>query len=517
MVLVFWAITPLQSAQLGTGSVIHSSYLEIVNRSELVPVAQQENLLDSEVLNTMYSIAWLEQPYPEFMLQDRAFLPFYPAESSNFTAIPGTNLTATTTELSTELDCWPASEIVQNKRFGRSTYDILSGKGCNASVSMLTSEGFTMFYIGYYSSPYSSYWLGSNVCPETEDNKHQFLATFAKTPDNYTELMSESKDLPQYDITASFCQPHYFKQKVLVTVDANTLKPHPDSVQPLGSRETLADTEFNRTAFEFLLGNGMGEEVKTRDFPYNFVVEQNPKIKGRDLIKPVSNMVGFVVADDDRNTSDYKDHELLQAAYNHAHQHLFSVAVSQLLVNGTDVGNSTATKTSQMSGIVVSRPISAVLEALLGVVVLFTALVLWFSRSAKSSLPFNPSSIDRVADIVRESPQLSDFFCSVGNGDEDSLVKATEGKRFRLVRKDVTVTPEITVDHSVDETAAQDHHAPKGYYVPVKPLFFRIEIGIAFIIGVLGVLGGLGYLKWAEVKFNGILIFCSLQRGLANV
>ncbi|KAF4120542.1 Protein of unknown function (DUF3433) [Geosmithia morbida] len=491
------------SAQLGTGSVNHSSYLELVNRSELVPVAQQEDLLGPEVLNLMYPISWLNQSYPEFMLPDKAFLPFYPEESSNLTAIQGTNLTAATTQLWTELDCWPAADISVhggNGSIGNSTFDIDSGRGCKTNMAIPIAEGYSMLYVGYYSSPYSDFYLGTTDCPETPDHKHQFLAIWAHATGDLEYWNSASN----VDITGAFCQPRYFKQEVLVTVDASTLRPYRGSAKPLGAQETLADSEFNRTAFEFLLGNGMSETMKTRDYPFNFVVEQHPKLEGRDLIQPVSNMVGFALAGQELNTTDYADQETLQRAYNDAHQHLFSVAVNQLLVNGTELGNSTATATRPMSGIIVSRAISAALEALLVVVAIATALILWLARSTRSNLHANPSSIDRIADIVRESPELADFFCSISHADEDSIVKATEGKKFRLIRDNPATAPRIIVDSSVDPAEKQDSEASDGYYVPVRPLFLRIEIGVAFVIAVLGVIGGLGYLKWAEVHFHGL-------------
>lgn len=503
MVLIFWAITPLQSAQIGTGSVNHSSYLGIVNRSELVPVAQQEDLLGPEVLYSMYPISWLDQPYPEFMLESTAFLPFYSEKTTNLTTIKGTNLTAATTQLSTELACWAAEASVHEGSLGMgsTTFDISSGRGCKTNMAIPVAEGYSMFYVGYHDSPYSDFWLGTaKDCPKTPENEHLFLATWSEATGNLS-----AKDASyNVNLTGSFCQPSYFKQNVLVTIDAATRRPYGDSVTPLASREALTDSEFNRTAFEFLLANGMSEIMKERDHPFNSVLEQHPKLRGRDLRMPVSNMVGFALAGQDRNTTDYYDREILHAAYNRAHQHIFSVAVSQLLTNTSNFDNSTATGVYPMSGIVVSRPISAALEALLLLVAIFTAIIMWISRSAVSHMHANPSSIDRVADIVRESPQLSDVFCNVSSADEDSLKSAIQDKRFRLVRDDLTAPPKIVVEDCPDAEKEQDNERPKGYYIPVKPLFLRVEIGIAFIVAVAGVLGGLGYLKWAEVQFKGL-------------
>ncbi|KAI6782432.1 Protein of unknown function (DUF3433) [Emericellopsis cladophorae] len=188
MVLIFWAITPLQSAQLGTNEVKLTETRDLDARAQLLPIAEQRDVLDSKILHTGYAIAWLEQQYPPFMTPTEAFLPFYATKNSPVQ--PGASWTAETTRLTTELDCWPA-EIMRNTFSGgetSNTHDFLNGQG--------------------YIDPFS-------------------------------------KDTGPYNITGLFCQTSYFKQQVLLTVDANTHKPVENTVETIGAKEILSGNEFN--------------------------------------------------------------------------------------------------------------------------------------------------------------------------------------------------------------------------------------------------------------------------------
>ncbi|KAG9250888.1 uncharacterized protein F5Z01DRAFT_335474 [Emericellopsis atlantica] len=500
MVLIFWAITPLQSAQLGTGAVKLTEPRGLATRSRLLPVDEQTDMLDSKILHAGYAIAWLEQQYPPFTTPTEAFLPFYATE--NAPTQPGANWTAETTRLTTELDCWPA-ELVLDPNFAADqdrTYNFLNGQGCNTTVTIPKAENISMFYMGYHNSPYSNFWLENKACPLDPNVEQQFLATWAHASPS---LGNDS--VWDYNVTALFCQSSYYQQQVQLTVDATTLKPHENSVSPTGPKEALADSDFNNTAFKFLLANGMPQEMKERDYPDTFVVDQHTKLKSRGLWTPVSNMVGYALSAEDRPSEEYSNPETLAQAYLSAHQSLFSVAASHMFTNHTRQDDDSADVTFTMYGIVVNRSISAALEALLLVIALFTAFILWLSRGAYSNLHANPSSISRVAEVLRDSPQMVDLLCSVDNGDEEALKIVLGESRFRLLWSDDSSTPFIQVrEAELSSPKPSSAIAPKGYYSPVKPAALRLASGIAFIIAILAMMVGLGYLKWAELKYTGL-------------
>lgn len=495
MMIVFWAITPLQASHLDVDKVSITETREIVSRSQLLPVADQLDLLGPEILNNGYAVAWLNQSYPPFTTPQEAFLPFY-VDGAELPIESEQNWTATTTRFSTELSCWSA-DISHHDGASQETWDFLNGHGCNVSVPIPYSGNYSMLYMGYRPSPYSSYALESPQCPPTENSTHQFLAIWARTihlPDGLSY---------KYDLTGAFCQTDYFKQPVVLTVDAERRRPDQAAVEAVGPRERLLDSEFNRTAFEFLLGNGMPEQVPEKDIPFRIVLDQHHKLLGRNLTVPVSNMVGYALASQDWHAREYSGLETLQQVYEEAHKYLFSLAINRLLVNDTEVSNHTATATFNMVGIVVSRTISAVLEALLLLVAVFIAVVIWMVSRASSSLDVNPSSISRIAEIFGNSPQLLDSLCSVDNADEKSLLEAVSNDRFRLTWNSDRQHVEVTRENGSVIGQDRQTDVPRGYYEPVRPMALRRGTGVAFVAAVTAAIAGLAYLKWAEIKFTG--------------
>ncbi|KAM5342421.1 hypothetical protein ACJ41O_013387 [Fusarium nematophilum] len=499
MVIVFWLLTPLQSALLGTGVVKQTEVTTIGNRSQLLPMSQHEALLDPEFLNTGYAVGWLNQPFPAFTTSKYALLPFY-AEKSPAPAKVESNLTAVTTKLWTELKCWPA-EMVRDGPRSKASFFFLNGQGCNTTVAFNPTAHSKMLYIGYSSSPYSDLWIGGPSCPKTANSTHQFLAIWSKATPVSGSLT------PNFNITALFCQPQYYKQQVLATVKSSDFEPDRDSVQPVSPRQILSDREFNSTAFEFILANGMADRPIVRDFPFNIVVEQHPRLNYTNFTQPVSNMVGFAVAGKDLPGDSYSDPEVLQKAYYDAHQYLFSIVVNKLLTNETEMPNRTASTEYFLSGVIVSRAFATTLDCLLVVIAAFAAVILWFCRKAPSNLPMNPSSISRYIDLFRNSADILASFRSMDNATEECLLDKYKGDRFRL---------RDSGDHShttvlMDGTGSRDWQADerkcstqRGYYDPVRPWVLRRGSGALFVAVLIGAVIFLSYLKQQEARLNGL-------------
>ncbi|RGP79987.1 hypothetical protein FLONG3_1931 [Fusarium longipes] len=503
MVIVFWALTPLQSALLGTGIVKQTNEINITNRSQLLPVSEHVTVLDPSFLNTGYAIAWLGQQFPPFTTADYALLPFYPDTSSeianygsNITA--SSNLTAETTKLWTELNCWPAGIARYGPR-AKEEFNFFNGQGCNTTAGFGITDKRRMYYIGYFTSPYSDFQIATPFCPRTPDSIHQFLAIWAKP------IPVDWDPYPSFNISAMFCQPRYFKQKVLATVKADTFEPDTASIKELGPKETLTDKEFNTTAFEFLLGNGMAQTPIEKDYPFMAVVEQHPRLNQSGFQFPVSNMVGFALAGRDLHADEYVHHDNLHKAYNEAHRYLFSVAVTALLINSTNFSNNTASIDYFMTGVIVSRTFAIAVECFLLVVAIFTALVLWFSRSTPNNLPLNPSSIRRYIDLFGNSPEVLGAFKPVDYTDEKGLLEEFKMDGFQMIPKDDGKSAEVLLHSRIRATESYDKSVQRGYYDPVKPLVLRRWIGFLFIAALIGAMGFLSYLKQQESLLNGLI------------
>ncbi|GKU16650.1 unnamed protein product [Fusarium langsethiae] len=499
MVMVFWLLTPLQSALLGTEVVTQIESVKIGIRSQLLPVEDQMSRLDPEFLNHGYATGWLGQPFPPFMTSKYALLPFHVDHDQ---AIPSTktNLTAETTKLSTELKCWPAEiyNAYQQPDTGR---EFLDGKGCNVTLNMqMSMKNFSMYYVGYYTNPYADYCLGGPSC-QTKNAPHQFLAAWVERE------RVPGERIPRFNITGLFCQPTYYKQRVLAKVKSSTYEPDTDAMEAISIKEILTDKEFNSTAFEYLLANGMADDISVRDYPFNTVVEQHPRLNGTGLALPVSNMVGYALAGRNNPTTDYSSPDFLAKVYNEAHQYLFSLAVNQLLVNETKMENNTATVDYELTGIVVSRLFATCVECLLAVIASFTASILWLCRAAPSNLPMNPSSITRYIDIFRSSPELLESFSSMDNATEEALFEDFRQDNVRLLLDSKSKNTQVLIDKFIQRSSDsqnRSHDSPKGYYDPIQPLALRPWSGLLFVLALVGTIIGLSYLKQQEKALNGL-------------
>ncbi|POR36025.1 Uncharacterized protein TPAR_03767 [Tolypocladium paradoxum] len=502
MMIIFWLITPLQSSIFGTGTVFRTQPVTLMNRSQLLPMADQVSLLGPEVLNIGYAIGWLGQTYPPFTAPEYALLPYYVAKDPAPTTSEA-NWTATTTKLSTEITCWPA----QVTRKGKSTeYYFLNGQGCNATIPLPGPLSYTMQYVGYYSSAYSDLFLAGPDCPETPDSIHQFLAIWARS-DPALDIMT----YPDLNITARYCQSHYYKEQVVASVRARDLLPDTSALQTVSERQPLTESEFNSTAFEYVIANGMdwGAEVAIRDAPFYFVIDQHLRLIKYNLTYPVATMAGYALAGQNLSMDEYSDPTTLDKAYNRAHQYLFSVAVSRLLVNETTFSNRTASSTFPLSGVIVSRVFSAVVEGLLVLSTVLTFFLLWLCHKAPSKLRSNPNSISRLSEIFRNSPETLEVFRTVDNANEKSLLELFRNETFRLSYRDGPAEGKdnlqieiITEPDSRQET--QELETQESYYDPIRPFALTRKTGFIFIFILLSAIAVISWLKSVEVAQTGL-------------
>ncbi|CAG2008151.1 unnamed protein product [Fusarium graminearum] len=506
MIMVFWLLTPLQSALLGTQVVRQTQVANITSRSQLVPLSQQVALLDPEILNNGYAVGWLGQPFPPFTTSKYALLPFH-IDDNPAPAKVATNWTAETMKLSTELACWPAA-IHQNEPKETLAYSFLNGQGCNTTVNMRRAVNYTMYYMGYYTDPHADYCIGNPYCPKTENSSHQFLAIWARQADMLGTVETiPTYAIPKFKISAIFCQPTYYKQRVLAKVQSSDFQPDTEHIRAVSERELLTEEEFNSTAFEYLLAAGVTENIITRDYPLSRVVEQHPRLNSTGLTKPVSNMVGYALAGRDLPITDYESLDTLQRVYNEAHQYLFALAVKRLLTNGSEITNNTASVDYFLTGVVVSRVFATSVECLMAVVAIFTGLILWFCHTSPSQLPMNPSSISKYLEIFRSSPECLQALSALDNADEKTLFDEFRQDQLRLTYDEETKDTKVFIEKFIGDALraeSRDSTSQKGYYDPVRPLALRRWSGLLFLLALTGAMAGLSYLKQQEKDLNGL-------------
>lgn len=505
MMLIFWAITPLQSAIFGTQSVTLTEQVSMVDGAQLANLSQQLDAMDSSILNDAYAITWLGQPYPEFTTAQHAFLPLQPVnERESF--LPGETWTTTATALSTDLDCWPAIVMpaIVNEIELTDTYIFDNGQGCSASLGLFSAArntyndsnpDYLVLYVGYYMEAHLDWYLQSPDCDLSAS--HQFLAITGRRP-----LLSDV-----VNVTGLFCEPRYMKQNVSVTISAQDRRPIESSIVALDDPQLLSETEFNATAFAYLLGTGVSPKEMRRDYPRDRVPDQYPALIETDLAWPITNLVGFAIGDMNYSLSDLGNSTALHEVFSNAHKKIFSAAFPSFLET---IERSASTKAGSIQyvlyGTVVSRPIALTLEVLLILVGALVGAILALSTRTHSNLRKNPTNIGSLLEIFRESDSLLKNFASKDRYDDAGLHKSSHQDRYALACADtlgrrnlhIELLPPTTSGGPV-EKVPENRVSPTASHAALRPLN-----GVTFVGTLLGGMAVLLYLKRQEQLLGGL-------------
>ncbi|OTA07793.1 hypothetical protein A9Z42_0087130 [Trichoderma parareesei] len=506
MVLIFWMVTPLQSSCLGTGSVLMNNTVSMSAPSVFMDPLTQATDMDQSVMNSGYAITWLERPYPAFTAPDYALMPFQPAQPVEGNVA---NFTGTTTKYWTDLKCWPAE--VEQTYSGPSmyantmgTYNFINGMGCNASkiVARSLSSEHQMMYIPYQDSAWGEVAL-SWTC--SDDAFNQFLATWLHF-DNSTNSS---------DISALFCETSYYKQNVSASVQLPGFVPVDDSITPLSPPEPLQVTEFNTSAFEYLVGNGMTSVFVDKDYPFTHLLDLNTHLEGFGLPYPFSPMLGIMVGLQNYTIEAYQNKTLLGDAYRMAHRLMFSVAFHSMLVNSTASDLTDGNVFVVKYGIIVSRVFTALVEGGLALVTILTIVLLWVCHGNPTLLSSDPASLGSLIALIQKSPRLLKTFNGKGNLTAGQLKEQLGDCRFKLfcqcqdasgpTRLELLETPSQAEAQPSGENSGRAGSDQTGHYLPIKPFALRKVVGLVFAVCLCAAVAVISYL-WHQNSVLGGLV-----------
>lgn len=332
MLMVFWIITPLQSAIFNTGTVTRSRISSMGTTASLIPIQTQVNLLNAGFLNTAYGVSWLSQKLPAFTTAEDAVLPFQPTSDIS-SILPTETWITTASAYSTNLTC-----TLANITLNPLSYTFDNGEGCivpdialpdanhisqiSNADSATQSSDYMLLYVGYYNNAQVDYSLQNPNC--SLDYSNTFLALFA--PSSSRTAVGVYSNL-----TALFCSTSYHKTDVSVTVNASSHAIVDWSVLQHGTAIALPTDVFNTSAFEYILGSGVNPTDARANLPDISVLEQYQRLKNYSLTWPVSNMVGFAMALNPLEMQDLAKPAILQTAFQSAHQLLFTTAFKALV------------------------------------------------------------------------------------------------------------------------------------------------------------------------------------------
>ena len=476
MLLVFWGVTPFQSAifVLTLQNVTH--VVDVSQYPSLVPVSEQSTTLDEDFMNRAYDILWLNAPVPAFMTHQLALSPFNLSQTTGIKSLTGT-LTAFTNAFWTDLEC-KAAVFAPTPRTTPDTYTFFDDASCSTTVHFACLSGqlpnhHIMMYITNWSNIVVEQVLQVDSCPSAS---HEFLAIAADTSQGNRSLV------------AQFCSPKYYSQAIKATVNL------PDyqviSTEPSRPATVLNENILNITHFEYLLGHDENGFFQTSDYPNQNTNQQDLKIAQYNISFPWQKMVGFALGNKNISVQEYLDPQKMQQGYEAAHQLLFALAVGQLLGNETSLRS--ATLTVQTKAISVVRGFAIGVEAALVCVALATLALIIITWDRPNKLRGDPASISDLMKLLPDAEHRDPLFLNSGGLNSVELDAKFHGERFWLDYADASSMVPTILHVDSARTGKRRLLSKKSTHsthsaTRVRPFELRYPVGIFFTSVLLSI------------------------------
>lgn len=368
-----------------------------------------------------------------------------------------------------------------------------------------------------------------------------FLAVWAQSD---AEKSHDPDSMQWENMTGVSCRPSYHTRLVTATVNASTLAVisvvPSDAWQP----RSLNDESFvlNTTLFEELANNGgipyKSPKSRTAGRPDTRFgnmadlskVQQvqkltmfNISITSQSKEHSERSIVPYALAASKAGFEGLRDPVQLQAAFQEAHQVLFSAAVSYLMVDSTlDSGKSNMTlegiRRDLPEAVVYVRAFAIAVEACLGVVAFLTCALWFYYRKRPNNLDSDPRAMADIMRLVRSSHSLLDGFRHYGTVTVTAkdLESSLRGRSFRLstdpakgMQLQVIGGGSLNINAKNTGTQSQSQTNSDGVerFVPVRPFELQLITGVLLSVVVASAMAILIALYAEAITNNGMLPF----------
>ncbi|KAL8727662.1 MAG: hypothetical protein Q9166_005898 [cf. Caloplaca sp. 2 TL-2023] len=486
--MIFWAITPLLGAVFTENRLARSVDSTASTVADLALSATNKTGMHSKIILDAYGVTWLGQDFPDFVKADGAVAPFQ--IKPNYGRDSNTTWSTTTNLYSTKLSCTPA-KIGGNPETGH-TYD--NGRGCHTDpMPPWGVDGYHALYVGYFNDPHVDWALSYLGCPPS--TSHTFLAIWAAVSNSTFT-----------NVTALFCEPNYWSQRVKATVTAsnNSLV----ETVPLGPPVALSQDLFNTSDFEYLLGAGTTAQISRAEVTETEVIDQWHRIKHMNVAWPVGNMVGFALGATRRTPDSYFNASILSASFEAAHQLLFGLAVRRLVSSEMVAPDSRqGSITSDVKAVVVVPELAIVVEVVFGLVSLFILSLLLVSSTRKSQLRADPASLSDVIAFAKPfAPGSSHSSKATGLLQGSQRYKLIDGRLCARTTKSVSSSTHFSAITNLQRPTLSDRGplSRQQSYQPVRPFEMRLIPGVIFLTILCAAIVVLVILYVTIAKGNGL-------------
>ncbi|KAJ9206310.1 hypothetical protein DTO021D3_2153 [Paecilomyces variotii] len=435
LVVLFWAVTPVQSGIFAVKSVRKSQIQPVMASPGLLSPEEQSRALTMNFINQGYSVAWYGEKLPAFTTRTYALLPFLPAGDD----LSGSNQTWTgnTILYDTYLDCRPPVSVTDDEDW--LTFD--DGQGCIAREIILSAEDYgrqniSAYYIGYDGDGGTGGGISLRGAGCNSSSLHTFLAVWSRTSTTPNFRNSSS-------FTALFCSTKYYHQSVEATV---RLSDHSvQSFRSLAGKEELSEDTFNYTYFEQLIvTQNLPQKPATSIIAQEAITDrqelsdetafQHQTLLDDSDILGSSVMIPFALGMTNSSTEELLQPSNLHHAFEAAHQLLFALAIQSVMRDPSNaLGNISGIVESSFGAVVMVPLFTYLAIGFLSVVVILSLWMLYGNRNRALNLQAGPDSIASVISVAHQQEALKYF----RDSDTDKIEKLTrpEDITFKLKMK----------------------------------------------------------------------------------
>ncbi|KAH7135259.1 hypothetical protein B0J11DRAFT_575858 [Dendryphion nanum] len=440
IVAVTWGVVPLQAGIFATRMVVRTEQTSFVQSTNFLNASLQNSTLDLGYIHSAHGIIWLNETLPPYMTRSYALAPFKPLNNS--TLATDTNWTAPTTLYGVDIFCEvpklirkPYTEPHTNASMFQEIYT--SSNGCElyptftlgndtiGTFKNTTTEikNFSAAHIGFYSTGLADYYL-ENQCPPQAN--HTFVTAFSRNK-------QRTEDPPQNE-TRLVCEPSYYMQDVLATVDAHTRTPV--NILPQGPKEVLPPEFWNYEFFERQMNWERPKEKRSGAFPkYNWP-SQLEGLSTTQLTlayNRLSPILGLAIGAYQHPLEELLDPEGLRKAYEAAYQTIFARSMIEVLdAKFSTTKNVTGLIAITVNAVTLIPAFTYVVQGLLGFICLCALALLYVSATRSWSLNTDPSTIASIMSLTADNRTLLQRFDRLHLASQVRFEDDLAERRFKL-------------------------------------------------------------------------------------
>jgi hypothetical protein len=422
-VIIFWVLTPLQSAVFTTDQITRISPAIFSQSKILGDSTYQKKSLGDNLFATAYGAAWLGMNPAPFTTKSEAFIPFDIQQHSSKISTTET-WTSETEVYSSKLVCkegksagvgiaraWlnhTAAEVWKNRT------GVVNGSGCYRNISF-SASATTTAGAGMILNAFPTWKVPSgmsNGVPIDDQGGDcsdvDLIFLWAKN----LELGNDVRNT-RYNATSLFCKTEYRNSSAQVTIDPST-KEVVQSTKLTGDWTPLHNETFNGTFFLDLILKGQNTDpsfiIKDPSGPP--LVSLPTRVSETPLSQASSMAIAMNITGSDFKFDDYANKTALFHLFGDAHALLFAIAMSQSMHTPKGFQSTGVAGERHIIGeaVIVVPTLARILEGFLATVAVLCCLLLITNARRSSHLHSDPDSIAVKMALVSESTRLlSDF------------------------------------------------------------------------------------------------------------